>query len=450
MHLTPTTMRTAAWSAFILSTASAQHVLDTLSFGHKGDTVSPNLRGVPHWHINGDGYIPNIMSDRVVLTPPWPGNAKGSMWSEETVPFEEWAAELHFRASGPERGVGNLQLWYTKESQKDNGATDLDKSSKFDGLVLLVDQYGGHGGTIRGFLNDGTISFKDHHDPDTLSFGQCNYAYRNVGRFSVLKVRQASGEFEVTIDGNPCFKTNKLHLPSNYYFGISASSGENPDSFEAHKFLVSTTNSNTREEPGSPPKRAWQHAAEHQQKQLEQQQQQQNQPRQPPREPTIGEIPQMLSDVLAGNIRNQEDQFADLHNRIQIINHRVNDIYDTLDHISRTMDQRHNEVMNRVVPSHDRTDAVVRNVEKIERVVMAIQRDLESKDYKDMLTAVHNAVHDSHHSLTQDLPQAMGKIVTTHGPKTTHILFYFVAIQVTLFGAWQLYKKRRSTPKKYL
>jgi mannose-binding lectin 1 len=437
MVFTPRSLRSVAWSAFLLSTAQAQYVLDTLSFGHKGDSVSPNMRGVPHWWINGDGYVPHIMSDRVVLTPPWPGNTKGGIWAEETLNHGEWTAELSFRASGPERANGNLQLWYIKESQKHTGPLSMEEQSKFDGLVLLLDQHGGRGGSIRGFLNDGTIGFKEHPDPDTLAFGKCDYAFRNLGRLSVLKVHQAGGTFEVTIDGHECFKTDKVHLPTGYHFGITASSAENPDSFEVHKFIVSASTASVgREDPSK---------GHHEQPPTQQHQQPSKK-----KEPSVSDIPDMLSDVLAANIRNQEDQFADLHNRIQIINHKVNDIVHLLEAMNTKLDERHDAVMNHVAPSNDRSDAVLRNVEKIERMAMAIQRDLENKDYKDMLTLVHNAIQDSHNDLTKGLPVAMNQIVTSSRPKLRNFLLVVVAVQVSLFGAWQLYKKRRSVPKKYL
>jgi len=212
MYLTSQTLKTIAWSTIAFSAVRAQYVIDNLSFGHKeGQSISPNLRGIPHFNAKGDGWDIEILSDRVMLTPPYPGNKRGALWSEDPLHHSgDWTAELHFRASGMERGGGNLQLWYTKESQKNDQPASLYTAPKFDGLVLVVDQYAGRGGTVRGFLNGGDVDFKAHHALDTLSFGQCNYAYRNLGRLSVLKVQQANGKFEVTVDGNPCFSTDKV------------------------------------------------------------------------------------------------------------------------------------------------------------------------------------------------------------------------------------------------
>lgn len=66
------------------------------------------------------------------------------------------------------------------------------------------------GGSIRGFLNDGTTEYKNHHSVDSLAFGHCDYAYRNLGRPSQLQIKQQSDFFEVVVDGKSCFKSDKV------------------------------------------------------------------------------------------------------------------------------------------------------------------------------------------------------------------------------------------------
>ncbi|OCK82795.1 concanavalin A-like lectin/glucanase [Lepidopterella palustris CBS 459.81] len=428
-------VRVLAFSAIAISASQAQYVIDGLSFGHNEGSISPNLRGIPNWHIQGEGHTPDLLSDRVILTPPYPGNRRGALWADYPVQYSEWQAQFFFRASGPERGGGNLQIWYTKDGQQGVGLSSLYTATKFDGLALLMDQYGGRGGTIRGFLNDGTVSYKDHHSVDSLSFGQCNYPYRNLGRFSVLTLKQTADYFQVTVDGNPCFRSDKVKLPAGYFFGISAASAETPDSFEVNKFIVSTTNAATREDPNRQPP--------------PQQQQQQQQEQQQPA--ASSDIPLDLSDTIAASIKSQQDQFADLHNRLQIVNHQVNNIWRELEKLSKRQDERHIELTSRVIPTNDRVDNMARSMDKIERIVLAIQKDVEGKDYKEHLSNLQNAIKDTHISLTEGLPQAMTKIVTGSAPRMGMFLFIAVAVQVMILGGYLLYKKRRNNaPKKYL
>jgi mannose-binding lectin 1 len=221
MYVTSRSIRSVVWSTFAFSTARASYIIDNLSFGQKeGAYLSPDLRTIPHWTIHGnDDFIPQILSDRVILTPPYPGMKRGSLWTQDPLHHAgDWTAELDFRASGMDRGAGNLQLWYVKESQAHETPTSLYSAPKFDGMVLVIDQYEGHGGSVRGFLNDGSVDIKSLLNPDTLAFGKCDHAYRNRGLLSTLKLHHADGFLEVLIDGESCFKTDKVNSNSIAYF----------------------------------------------------------------------------------------------------------------------------------------------------------------------------------------------------------------------------------------
>jgi mannose-binding lectin 1 len=87
---------------------------------------------------------PQILSNKIVLTPPAPGNQRGAIWAEKPLLHSIWMADVDFRATGPERGGGNLQIWYTSsDGQNDIGTASIYTVGKFDGLVLVVDQYAG-------------------------------------------------------------------------------------------------------------------------------------------------------------------------------------------------------------------------------------------------------------------------------------------------------------------
>lgn len=101
-------------------------------------------------------------------------------------------------------------MWYTKDGVDKVGTASIYTVNKFDGLVLVVDTHGGKGGTIRGFLNDGSLDYSSHHGVDGLAFGHCDYPYRNLERTSVVKVRHMKDNFEVIVDDKLCFGSNKV------------------------------------------------------------------------------------------------------------------------------------------------------------------------------------------------------------------------------------------------
>ncbi|KAJ4338179.1 hypothetical protein N0V87_004156 [Didymella glomerata] len=447
MYITSRTLQTMAWSTLAVSAARAQYVIDNLSFGHKdGGNMSPNMRGIPHFTVLGvDDYTPQILSDRIILTPPYPGSKRGALWANDPMHHGgDWTAELDFRATGMERGGGNLQLWYVRDSQAHDKPNSLHTAPKFDGLVLVVDQYEGRGGSVRGFLSDGTIDFRSHPDPDQLAFGKCDYPYRNRGELSTVKLHHTDGLLEVIVDGASCFKTDKVKLPQDYYFGVSASSAENPDSFEVHKFIVSTTNSHTREEPvrARPDTRSQQHQQPIQnqphQESAQQQHAQQNSP--PKKMASSAQMPPWIQDVLASNVKTDNDRFEDLHNRIQDLAHHVSAIYTAIETINEQSELRHNALMSRLAPLDDRSAHSVRLAEQI-------IRDVESKDYKELINAMHRRLEDNH----KDIPNLVQAVVSKHGLSWMSLLAIAFAVQVMVVGAYMVYKKRRGgAPKKYL
>ena len=60
-----------------------------------------------------------------------------------SVSQQEWTAEFQFRASGPERAGGNLQLWYAKDGQTRVGTSSIYTVGQFDGFALVIDTHGG-------------------------------------------------------------------------------------------------------------------------------------------------------------------------------------------------------------------------------------------------------------------------------------------------------------------
>ena len=375
-------------------TTSAQQIVDDLSFGHK-DAISPNNRGIPGWHASSSGHNLQILSDRLILTPPVPGNTRGAVWSEKTIDTETWSAEVEFRASGQDTGSGNLQVWFAK----DKTPIFLDSVytvGNFDGLVLAIDQHGGQsGGMIRGFLNDGTQNFKSYSNLASLAFGHCDYSYRNLGRPSKLKVSSQNG-LKVSIDDKECFTSEKISLPSGYYFGITASTQDQPDSFEVHKFVVSTGIPHTHEnvlKGGAPPRS---------------QPQQQQQPQLQKLDKWPG-APEALPDKIADEIKNQQEQFADLHNRLQGLTHQVANVFGEFEQLSEKLEERHQQVMGGM-PSfpNQKIDAIGRRLEGVERSIENVKRDVEGKDYREHLDKLNQAIESVRGGIAEGLPENIG------------------------------------------
>jgi len=280
-------------------------------------------------------------------------------------------------------------VWFVKD-ESTIGTNSVYTVGNFDGLVLAVDQYGGGGGMLRGFLNDGSTSYKDHHSVDSLAFGHCDFAYRNLGEPSRVRLSNDVDGFKVDIDGRSCFSTNQVSLPKGYYFGVTAATADNPDSFEVSRFVTSTTSAISRDEP------------RHQSQQAQPNQQQQQQ------QHTLPNAPEQLADADASTIRKQEEQFADVHNRLQGLSHQLTNIFGEFERLSQTLNDRHNDVLSRIPASTESTlSALSRRIEGLERGIERIQRDVEGRDYQQHFSNLQQAVEGVRGGLSENLPDTL-------------------------------------------
>jgi mannose-binding lectin 1 len=192
-------------------------VQEDLSFGAHGSVWTEDHRHVTGFNLGGEhGHEPELLSDRIIMTPPWPGNKAASLWADHPEPNEEWVVELNFRATGADHGSGGMTIWYVKDKEQVQ-AHSVYNVDRFDGLALVIDEKGHKGGSIRGFMNDGRKSYKSQRDIDSLAFGRCDFAYRNTGTFLTVEVFSDSHSFEVWVEGKECMKTNKVCLsPTSY------------------------------------------------------------------------------------------------------------------------------------------------------------------------------------------------------------------------------------------
>jgi mannose-binding lectin 1 len=191
----PHTASRLATAVLLLASTSAQTLQESISFGYS-QNIAPNGQTIPNWKYVGEGHTPYLLSDRINLTPPVLGNTRGGLWAEKGLTIPEWTLDLSFRVSGPERGNGNMQVWLTKDTAPASSMKSL----------YTVDK----GGSIRGFLNDGSIDFRTHHNVDGLAFGHCEYVYRNLGRMSKLSMKHDNQGLEVRIDDKLCFKSSMV------------------------------------------------------------------------------------------------------------------------------------------------------------------------------------------------------------------------------------------------
>lgn len=387
-----------------------------------------------------------------------PGNQRGAVWADKTVQHQNWITDVEFRASGPERAGGNLNIWLAKDGPHVVGTSSLYTVRKFEGLVLVVDQYGGTSGMIRGFLNDGNTDYSVHHNVDSLAFGHCLFPYRNLGRPAQIKLRQTDAKFSVEVDSHLCFESDKIRIPTGYNFGITAASADSPDSFEVFKMVVLTEESKTHgsssghegasggyAQAHDPPKnnygRSGQTANNHNTNQH-------GQSNQVIDDPYDNKIP----DEEADKITSSKAQFADLHNRLQSVNHHLSTIFRQQAQYQSVGEQRHEELsimigeLKGLLTKLDTLTSLESKIQQLENDLKSVRRDVWNK-VQDSENAVKNHLTDKHADLHEHVEEKLKEHVKSGHTK---LILFIILGQVVLAGTYVWYKRRRSLPKKYL
>lgn len=412
----------------------------------------PENRGqIPNFALSGSNRQPTVLSNKVILTPVSPGNQRGAIWSTATLNEVEWVADVEFRANGPERGSGNLNIWLVGRGDETVGSSSIYTVGKFDGLALVVDAHGGSAGMLRAFLNDGSVDYGARPGIDDQAFGHCDFPYRNLGRPSQVKIRQSRSNFRVEIDGRLCFESPKVSIPTGYNFGVTAATPDNPDSFEVFKLVVMSdkasmygnnknANSNSNNGGGDPGSKY------------------SSRPQQPP--PPKRDIPSSgdaatgesfdegLPDQDADVFQTSMQQFQDLHNRLQSTNHQLSSVYRSVSRHHQLDEKRHSELRDLIgglqteLARVNQMDALQQRVKDLEKEVRGMRNDLGKKiqanerTFKGYLT--------DHHAT---LSQAMLDSVPGHGK----LISILIGSQVVFAVAYVLYKRRKAqSPKKFL
>lgn len=396
-------------SAALVSLALAQQVVEDSSFGHKLP-ISPNSYSIPGWSILGEGHVPQMLSDKVIMTPPVGGNKRGALWAEKKNSMSVWSAEMDFRAGGQDRAGGNLQLWYVKDGSSKVSTGSIYTTGKFEGMVIVIDTVGGVQ-KIRGFLNDGNTDYKNHHTVESLAFGHCDYSYRNLGRPSKLTVKHSAGGLNVMIDDQACFSTPKVALPTDYGFGVTAASSDPPDSFEIYKLVVSDPGYKTfKKAPGSETQ-----------------------------QPIARGSSQQSSASL-------QPQFDDLHSRIQALSKSV----DSLSADIQLSRQKQEEILT-LLRSSNLQGAIDSKLNNMDKLVGEIHREVKSTDHNQNYEKLSQQLQKTHEGITEHVPSRLREYVQSHTPRIGFIAFSFMAFQSCCLAVllWQKWRKS-NMPKKFL
>lgn len=204
-------------------------------------SLSKPYGGTPYWDFVGSTIVTNkfirLTSDAQSL--------QGGLWNTIPIQFKDWEIQFQFKnhGSGKDLYGDGFAMWYTKERNQMGpvfGSKDF-----FSGLAIFLDTYANNNGPhnhphpyISAMINNGSLHYDHDKDGANTELAGCEAPFRNKDFDTFVAVRYQNYKLTVSTDienknvWKECFTTEKIKLPTNYYFGFSAATGELSDNHD--------------------------------------------------------------------------------------------------------------------------------------------------------------------------------------------------------------------------
>lgn len=193
------------------------------------------------WDFKGS----TIVTSQYVRLTPDEKSKEGSIWNGIPCFLKDWELHVHFRIHGS--GKKNLHgdgfaLWYAKDRLEPGPV--FGNQENFHGLAVFVDTYPNDETTERVFpyisvmVNNGSLQYDHSKDGRTVELAGCTADLRNANHDTFLAVRYSRGRLTVMTDiegkneWKNCVDISGVRLPTGYYFGASAATGDLSDNHD--------------------------------------------------------------------------------------------------------------------------------------------------------------------------------------------------------------------------
>ncbi|XP_073777549.1 vesicular integral-membrane protein VIP36 isoform X2 [Danio rerio] len=122
--------------------------------------------------------------------------------------------------------------------------TVFGSSAKFHGLAIFIDTYPNDEAPDRSFpyisamVNNGSLPYEHGKDGRSTELGGCSVEVRNKEHDTYLAIRYSKGRLTIMVDVDDqndwkeCVDIGGVRLPTGYYFGASAATGDLSDNHD--------------------------------------------------------------------------------------------------------------------------------------------------------------------------------------------------------------------------
>lgn len=196
---------------------------------------------VPFWDFSGS----TLVTPNLVRITPDQQSKQGSIWNSVPCTVPSWEMQVQFKIHGHGKELfgDGMAIWYAKERMQPGPV--FGNQDYFQGLVVIIDTYSNHNGEhnhqhpyISSMINNGTLHYDHDKDGTHTELAGCEAKLRNVFYDTNVAIRYEQDILTVLTDvenkgeWKECFKVNGVKLPTGYYFGVSAATGDLSDNHD--------------------------------------------------------------------------------------------------------------------------------------------------------------------------------------------------------------------------
>ncbi|OQV15871.1 Vesicular integral-membrane protein VIP36 [Hypsibius exemplaris] len=235
-------LRISVAVALFLSSVAALNMLDSLRREHS--LIKPYQgagMNVPQWDFTGSTMV---TSNFIRLTPDQQSK-QGAIWNSVPCYTTKWEFQVQFSVHGTGRDLygDGFAIWYTKTRMQLGpvfGNQDL-----FSGLAVFLDTYNNHNGPhnhehpfVSAMVNNGSAVYDHDRDGTHTQLAGCAAKFRGKSHPTHIAIRYEPSVLKVSLDidgknqWTECFRVEGVELPTGYYFGVSAATGDLSDNHD--------------------------------------------------------------------------------------------------------------------------------------------------------------------------------------------------------------------------
>jgi len=197
--------------------------------------------GLPYWDFLGS----TMVTDNHVRLTANRQSQQGAIWNKVPVNSRNWELMVQFRVSGTTKDLfgDGFAIWYTRDRMR--GGEVFGNQDYFSGLAIIADTYSNHNGPhnhqhpyLSAMINNGSLHYDHDRDGTHTMIGGCEVKFRNFQHDTYLLIRYENDELTVSHDLNDknawekCFSVTGVMLPTGYFLGASAATGELSDNHD--------------------------------------------------------------------------------------------------------------------------------------------------------------------------------------------------------------------------